>query len=719
MKKPALSSSPSRDGKRFLAPLLAGTVLALYVAAVYVGFPRELSALAQRSLGLGFAALAVLTFWAATRRREPTAAVILRARLAQHSDFGKQLHGIPVRRQRTIRLPWLGPTSLRTLGGVVVFALAIAGWLIWAPIRVKGADDMTDPMSAALSEEIVAALLVLPDGHTAVLQMPMLPPRAQALAKLIPDAAGPYQLALREFARGHFDEAQELLNSARQAPAADTARIDLAEAQISMYSCRFAEAVPLYAHLLQQKPEDPMLLCQLAVAQMQAGQFAPAAALVEQAAKLCRDSAAESPQAAACLHLQALVALNRGTNLDQAEIIAHDSGALWKKILGEEHPSVAASRNNLAALYVLRGDYAGGEECFQEAQDIWSRAAAIPDPHVATGRQNLAMLYHVRGAENDAQQSLDQATKIYREELPKDHPIFIVALSAEAVLQRAGGHYAEAQAKAKKALEQAEKSLGGEHPYVAVVLDTLMAASADQAQYAEACKDGYRASNLIKKLWGPAHPYLAMTLSELALVLTAQGHYAEAETCCTEALRIVQAALGPTHPWVAVVQYARGRLEIARDAPRDARGYLEQARKIWSAALGEEHPRWIGVLGDLASLDNSPRALAGGVAHAKRAVELAEQHYGGDHPELARLLCILAALDRQQANDADADACVARALAIREKTLVPSHPDLAVTLELYATVLEAMDPPQNDRAEQMRSRAKAIRAKHAEEDQAK
>ena len=147
-----------------------------------------------------------------------------------------------------------------------------------------------------------------------------------------------------------------------------------------------------------------------------------------------------------------------------------------------------------------------------------------------------------------------------------------------------------------------------------------------------------------------------------------------------------------------------------------------------------DFPPSISVQGDLASLDDdNPTLIGHAVAQAKRTADLAERVYGEKHPELARLLCILAVLQRQKgiydaaANRPD-DAKKAydeaienldAALKIRQAALPPSHPDLAATLEIYASVLRAMTPPQTKRAAEMDSDAQKIRDSHAKEDRLK
>ena len=152
-------------------------------------------------------------------------------------------------------------------------------------------EDLTIP----LGEEIAIPALVLPSRRIVLIETPILPSAARELAAWIPDNADGCQLALRELALGRPDDARVILNSARQAAGASPARIALIEAQIAMYSGQFAEAVTRYGEAATLAPDDPLLLCQLAVAQMQSGGFAQAEPILNQADNLCRQKPEETP----------------------------------------------------------------------------------------------------------------------------------------------------------------------------------------------------------------------------------------------------------------------------------------------------------------------------------------------------------------------------------------------------------------------------------------
>ena len=223
-----------------------------------------------------------------------------------------------------------------------------------------------------------------------------------------------------------------------------------------MYSGKFAEAVKRYGEAATLTPDDPLLLCQLAVAQMQSGDFAQAEPILNQADNLCRQKPGATPVAAVCCHLGAIAWLNRSKDSNDfaaALNAALQSEELWrdeleKRGLGEDHPWLAASLNNLAAIDLLRGDYLGAKALFEGASDAWSQSLGPKDPHVGVAQENLAMLRGVLGQQDQAEQALAVATAIFNESLPKDDPAWIPNRTAASVLARQRARFGQSQSDA-------------------------------------------------------------------------------------------------------------------------------------------------------------------------------------------------------------------------------------------------------------------------------
>ena len=102
----------------------------------------------------------------------------------------------------------------------------------------------------------------------------------------------------------------------------------------------------------------------------------------------------------------------------------------------------------------------------------------------------------------------------------------------------------------------------------------------------------------------------------------------------------------------------------------------------------------------------------------KAALKEAET-FGVDDTRFATSLNNLAVLYLAQGQYAQAEPLYQRSLAIWEKTLGPEHPDVATSLENYAALLRAMNPVSArlpwSKAAKLEARAKAIRAKRAQQ----
>ncbi len=66
--------------------------------------------------------------------------------------------------------------------------------------------------------------------------------------------------------------------------------------------------------------------------------------------------------------------------------------AIDEKALGPNHPDVATSLNNLAALYATQGQYAQAEPLYKRALAIQEKGLGQDPPSVAETLNNLALL---------------------------------------------------------------------------------------------------------------------------------------------------------------------------------------------------------------------------------------------------------------------------------------------------------------------------------------
>ena len=89
-------------------------------------------------------------------------------------------------------------------------------------------------------------------------------------------------------------------------------------------------------------------------------------------------------------------------NYAAAEPLYRRSLAIREKVLGPEHPDVAASLSGLALLYQAQGNYAEAEPLYRRSLTIYEKVLGPEHPDVATSLANYAALLRKTGRADEA-----------------------------------------------------------------------------------------------------------------------------------------------------------------------------------------------------------------------------------------------------------------------------------------------------------------------------
>jgi tetratricopeptide (TPR) repeat protein len=131
-----------------------------------------------------------------------------------------------------------------------------------------------------------------------------------------------------------------------------------------------------------------------------------------------------------------------------------------RKRLGENHPAVPTSLNNLALLYHSQGRYEQAEPLFLQALELRQRLVGENHPDVATSLNNLAGLYYYQRRYTDAEPLFRQALDLRQRLLGEEHPSTAISYGNLAALYKAQQRYAEAEELYLRALRVFESRLG-------------------------------------------------------------------------------------------------------------------------------------------------------------------------------------------------------------------------------------------------------------------
>lgn len=148
----------------------------------------------------------------------------------------------------------------------------------------------------------------------------------------------------------------------------------------------------------------------------------------------------------------------------EAEPLYKRSLEILEKSLGSDHPKVAASLNNLTALYINQGKYAEAESLIKRSLSIKEKKLGPDHPDIAASLNNLALSYNAQGRYAEAEELYKHAIASMEEVAGPTHPDLERMYSKYALFLRKLDREAEAveyERKAKQVKENHEKTNKG------------------------------------------------------------------------------------------------------------------------------------------------------------------------------------------------------------------------------------------------------------------
>ena len=188
----------------------------------------------------------------------------------------------------------------------------------------------------------------------------------------------------------------------------------------------------------------------------------------EQALAFCKQHPEyKDSNLATALSLLASLFRIQNKNYEQAEPLYLQAIEIYKQNLGEKHPDVADTLNDLADLYSGNFKFAKAEPLYERALEIRKHTLGMDHPEVASSLYRLGIFYHNGGKYILAEPLFLQALECQERFLGPEHPEVANTLTHLAVLylrQKKRGKYARAEPLLQRAIRIQEQRLGPEHP---------------------------------------------------------------------------------------------------------------------------------------------------------------------------------------------------------------------------------------------------------------
>lgn len=308
-----------------------------------------------------------------------------------------------------------------------------------------------------------------------------------------------------------------------------------------------------------------------------------------------------------------------------------ESLAFSRERLGDEHPITAAALANLGALLQESGDYSGAEPLLREAVDISRKILPSSDPSLATRLDNLAVLLWYRGRLGEAEPLFQESLAMRRELLGDDHLDLAHGLVNLSSVHYGRADYPAAERTIREALAILLRHVPEVHPEVVNSRMTLGAALRKQNNFSGAEEEYQIALAACRKepvVLGGLRPHV---LGHLAGMRREQNRLDEATALYDEAMPLAQSSLGENHPFVAELLHDSAIVLSSQGATDDAVGRFRQAYQMRQASLGIGHNntgaslrKLLDLYADTGRFDEADELISGAIAKASE--ELGESH---------------------------------------------------------------------------------------------
>jgi tetratricopeptide (TPR) repeat protein len=320
------------------------------------------------------------------------------------------------------------------------------------------------------------------------------------------------------------------------------------------------------------------------------GQYAEAQMYEERALAIYRAVLGnEHPSTAMILNNLAVTYEDQG-KLNDAATLHTQALAIRRSVLGENHLETAASLNNLALVYHDQGKLDEAASLYRQALAVRTQLLGDTHPDIATLLADLAALYADQGKLNEALSLYQQALTIRRKALGSRHTDTLALLSGLAAIYQAQGNYAEAMRWRQQVLTAQRKTLGYQHPDIAATFSAIATIHQAQGQLDESTFWLQHSLSILHNVVANVPIEQARSLETLAIAYEEQEQHEKAEALYQQALAIYRSAPNGSPLDSARCSYNLALLYYERKRAIEGRPLLEQAIALWQEQRGPNHP---------------------------------------------------------------------------------------------------------------------------------
>lgn len=320
----------------------------------------------------------------------------------------------------------------------------------------------------------------------------------EQLREEIGDSSG-LDEAINRLRSGDPEAAETILQTLSKEPQPFAARAAYGCGRLAECRVELQQALALYRQAVEQEPDNPAFLQAAGRTARNLYQYKEALPWLESYVRLKRANQNGDILGLALAQRELAYTFVLSGNYQKAGPLYKEAMTALARKLGEDHPEMATSWQQIGELQETLGEYDKAVSLYKKALTILEKKRGAEHPVLANLLAKLGALCMELEMEKEAVPLYERLVRVREKALRPTHPQLAISLNNLAEAYRLQGRYADAEACYQKTLVINETVHGTEHPSVAAVLQELAKLSTSQRRPEEAKQYQERAAAIFQK----------------------------------------------------------------------------------------------------------------------------------------------------------------------------------------------------------------------------
>jgi len=274
---------------------------------------------------------------------------------------------------------------------------------------------------------------------------------------------------------------------------------------------------------------------------------------------------------------------------EQAERLMREALAMNRVLVGDKHPWIAMSLNNIANVLQDKGDLAGAEALYQQCLAMRRELLGEVHPDVAMTLNNLAFVYYDRGNHVAALNTERESLAIYQKLFPGDNPEVARIMNRLGYWQTEAGDYPAAERNLNDALAMRRRLFDPTHPEVASSLLHVAILQIATRRYSDAETSARTAGEIFKTAVSETSWKTALAEAVSGAALAGLGDYPQAESRLVHGYTVLNSDEGALPMYRALARRYMEDLYLRWGRPQEARRYASAKTRSAPEELTASH----------------------------------------------------------------------------------------------------------------------------------